>query len=65
VFPAEPSVRDIENQKQLQNLFASSAANPDPFIGIIVGSYLIFGFCWLVGWLRTAFISRHPPNTHM
>ena len=41
VFPAEPSVRDIENQQQLQNLFASSAADPDPFIGLIVG--------WLVG----------------
>jgi hypothetical protein len=41
-------VRDIENQQQLQNLFANSSADPNPFIGIIVGSYLGFGFCWLV-----------------
>ena len=48
VFRPEPSVRDIENQQQLQNLFASSAADPDPFIGLIVG--------WLVGWWVRGFV---------
>jgi proteasome lid subunit RPN8/RPN11 len=39
-FMAEPSVTDIENQRQYQSLFADDATDgPAPFVGLIVGTY--------------------------
>ena len=37
VFPAEPSVRDIENQENYQRLFKEGKA--EPFVGVIVAPY--------------------------
>ena len=39
-FMAEPSVTDIENQRQYQTLFEDDAKDgPAPFVGLIVGTY--------------------------
>jgi hypothetical protein len=55
----KPSVRDIENQQRLHNLFASSAADPVPFIGVIVGE-AVFVVFWLVlaAWFRCRLLSK-------
>ena len=38
VFKCEPSVRDIQNQQNYQNLFRDAESN-EPFVGFIVAPY--------------------------
>jgi hypothetical protein len=39
VFQPDPSIRDIENQTNYQNLLKDANANVEPFVGIIFGPY--------------------------
>ncbi|KAF0696264.1 Aste57867_12962 [Aphanomyces stellatus] len=38
-FAPDPSIRDIENQTQYQQLFARASDKKEPFLGLIVGTY--------------------------
>ncbi|CAG8433844.1 9607_t:CDS:2 [Ambispora gerdemannii] len=38
-FVPDPSIVDIENQKNYQNLFRDEAMNEEPFVGAIIGPY--------------------------